>query len=81
MAALPQCSATLSCPPSLLSEAKHEVGGRSLDAAVITVDGKLLRLHDDLQRLPKARFEWACMAVGSVDSLPRTGGPEPWREP
>lgn len=60
---------------------RRDEGGRSLDAAVIAVDGKLPPLHNDLQRLPKAGFEWACMGTGLVDSLPRTRGPEPWREP
>lgn len=43
---------------------KHYVGGRSLDGAVVTVDGRALPPRYDLKRLSPAGFEWTYEGAG-----------------
>jgi hypothetical protein len=43
---------------------KTYVGGRSLDGAVVTVDGKPLPPRYDLKRLSPAGFEWTYEGAG-----------------
>jgi hypothetical protein len=43
---------------------KTYIGGRSLDGAVVTVDGKPLPPRYDLKRLSPAGFEWTYEGAG-----------------
>ena len=43
---------------------KHYAGGRSLEGAVVTVDGKPLDPRYDLKRLSPTGFEWTYEGAG-----------------
>ena len=43
---------------------KHYAGGRSLDGAVVTVDGEPLPPRYDLKRLSPTGFEWTYEGAG-----------------
>jgi len=43
---------------------KHYAGGRSLDGAVVTVDGRPLDPRYDLKRLSPTGFEWTYEGAG-----------------
>ncbi|MBV9860531.1 MAG: hypothetical protein JO267_00115 [Alphaproteobacteria bacterium] len=43
---------------------KHYAGGRSLDGAVVTVDGRPLPPRFDLRRLSPTGFEWTYEGAG-----------------